>query len=448
MTALRRAATPGALLVLLVACAAARAQSAPPAPATDPSTVAIVHARLYTLETAEPLEDATVVIRDGRVQRVGRGLAPPAGASVVDAGGRTVTPGLMTAGTQIGLVEIGSLPDTRDHTLGSGTLGAAFDVQYGINPNTTLRTLALADGLTRALLHPEGSPVTPFMGQAALLRLAPATGMLERARVAMFVRAGTGAATGAGGSRSAAWILLRNALEEARRYRPSATGVGAPRDQLLGRLDAEALAPVVAGRMPLAIVADRESDIRQAIALHDETRLPVLIYGGAEAWRLAAELASRRIPVVVDPMLNLPASFDTMGARADNAARLRAAGVPVAFSVSAFHRSWNAGSGLRLGAGLAVANGLPWIEALRAMTTVPAAMFGLGQRYGRVAPGYDADLVIWDGDPLEPSTSALRVWVRGVEVPLADTRQRELARRYAPEAMKSELPAGYRWGRD
>jgi imidazolonepropionase-like amidohydrolase len=236
---------------------------------------------------------------------------------------------------------------------------------------------------------------------------------------------------------------LRNALEEARRFKP-APGVSGPRDQLLSRLDAEALQPVVAGRMPLAIVADRESDIRQAIALHDDTKLPIMIYGGAEAWRVAKDLAARRIPVAIDPTLNLPSSFDAMGARIDNAARLHAAGVPVAFSVSAFHRSYNSGNAMRLGAGLAVANGLPWIEGLRAMTTTPAAMFGLSERYGRVRPGYDADLVVWDGDPLEPSSTALQVWVRGVEVSLEDSRQRELARRNAPDAQRSDVPAAYR----
>jgi imidazolonepropionase-like amidohydrolase len=412
--------------------------------AESSTVVAIVHAKLYTLETAQPVDDATIVLRDGRVQAVGAGLAPPVGARVLDAGGRIVTPGLMSAGSQLGLLEVSSLPDTRDHSVSGGVLGAAFDVQRALNPNSTLLARALDDGLTRTISHPDGSAVVPFMGQAALLRLGDPASLLERPQVAMFVRAGTPAATAAGGSRSASWILLRNALAEAARYRP-ARDAGAPRDQLLGRLDAEALKPVVAGRMPLAIVADRESDIRQAIALHDDTRLPLILYGGAEAWRVARELASRRIPVVLDPTLNMPASFDTLGARADSAALLHAAGVPIALSVSAFHRSFNAGSGLREGAGLAVANGLPWFEGLRAMTSAPADIFGLADRYGRVRPGFDADLVVWDGDPLEPSTQALHVFVRGVEVDLTYARHRALARRYAPPPPgATSLPPAYR----
>jgi imidazolonepropionase-like amidohydrolase len=219
--------------------------------------------------------------------------------------------------------------------------------------------------------------------------------------------------------------------------------VAGPRDQLLNHLDAEALQPVVGGRMPLAIYADRESDIRQVMRLHDDTKLPVIVYSGAQAWRVADELAARHISVVLDPVVNLPLSFDAMGARLDNAARLQKAGVQIAFCVGAFHRSANAGSESRVGAGLAVANGLPWIDALRALTTAPATLYGLSNRYGTVKAGRDADLVIWDGDPFEPLTSALHVWVRGVEVTPVDTRQRELARRYAPN-QPSDLPPAYR----
>jgi imidazolonepropionase-like amidohydrolase len=158
---------------------------------------------------------------------------------------------------------------------------------------------------------------------------------------------------------------------------------------------------------------------------------------------VADELAARRIPVVLDPTLNLPGTFDALGARLDNAALLHAAGVRIAISVSAFQRTYNAGSGARLGAGLAVANGLPWIEGLRALTTAPAAIYGMSDHYGSVRVELDADLVIWDGDPLEPASSPLRMWVRGVEMEAGDPRQRELARRYSP-LQQSEWPPAYR----
>ena len=434
-----RAAVMRALAALVLGANALIRVADAQAPAT-----AIVHAKLYTMESVQPIEDATIVVREGVVLSVGASLEPPAGARIVDAGGHIVTPGFMSAGTQLGLLEISSLPDTRDYALASGPLGAAFDTQYALNPNSTLLPRARGDGLTRAVSFPDGSPVAPFLGQAVLLRLAPdPADLLERAHVAMFVKVGGAAAASAGGSRSASWILLRNALDEAGRYKAPATGVAGPRDQLLGRLDAEALQPVVAGRMPLAIVADRESDIRQALRLHDETRLPVILYGGAEAWRVADELAARRIPVVLDPTLNLPGTYDALGARLDNASLLHAAGVRIAISVLAFHRTYNAGGGARLGAGLAVANGLPWIEGLRALTTAPAAIFGMSDHYGSVRQGLDADLVIWNGDPLEPASAPLQIWVRGVEVEPGDPRERELARRYSP-LRQSEWPPAYR----
>lgn len=410
-------------------------------PAAAAPRTAIVHARLYTMESAEPIKDATIVFRNGVIESVGASMSPPAGAKVIDASGHIVTPGLMSAGTQLGLVEISSLPDTVDYRLTSGELGAAFDVQYALNSNSTALPLALSDGLTRAISYPEGAAVAPFMGQGALLCLSPPSRLLDRARIAMFVRAGSDADAAVGGSRSAVWILLRNALDEARRYRPS-KGAGTPRDQLLNRLDAEALQPVVAGQMPLAIVAERESDIRQLIRLRDDTGLSVILYGGAEAWRVAGELASRDIPVVLDPTLDLPSSFDELGARADNAAILHRAGVRVAFSASSFFRTHDAGSAIRFSAGIAVANGVDWIDGLRAITTVPAGMFGLGDHYGLVKPGFDADLVIWDGDPLEPTSAALHVWVRGVPASL-DSRQSELARRYSPLS-PHDWPPGYR----
>jgi imidazolonepropionase-like amidohydrolase len=428
-----RARTLAALLLL--AGATARIAVAGP-PAAD--NLAIVHARLWTLETAKPIEDATVVVAGAAIRSIAAGAPPPPGLRVVDAGGHIVTTGFMTAGTQLGLVEVGSIPDTRDFALASGPLGAAFDVQYGLNANSTMLPLALADGLTRAIAFPDGSPVAPFLGQAALLHLGTGA-LLERARVAMFVRVGNRGAAAAGGSRSASWILLRNALDEVRHYRPSA----GPRDQLLSRLDAEALQPVVAGRMPLAIVADRESDIRQAVQLKAETGVRIIIFGGTEAWRVAAELARAEVPVVIDPANNLPPSLDSIGARLDNAALLVAAGVQIAFTASGFNRTYNAGSGVRLGAGVAVANGLSYVDGLRALTTWPGRIFGLGPGAGALKSGSEADLVEWDGDPLEPSSSPLRVWVRGRELALDVSRQHALARRYAPRAV-SDRPAAYR----
>ncbi len=403
---------------------------------------AIVDARVYTGEDAAPLEHATIVVEDGRIASVTANGAAPADARVVDAHGSIVTTGLMGAGTQLGLVELYSLKETADQAVAKGPLGAAFDVEYALNANSTLIPQARADGVTRAVSYPTGSADLPFSGLGALLRLDTSPDLLERPKAGLFIVTGGVAAMQGAGSRSAQWQLIRNAFDEARRYKPS-DKVGGPRDQLLNHLDAEALQPVVSGRVPLAIFANRESDIRQAVQLGQDYGIRVIIYGGTEAWRVADLLASRRVGVVLDPVTNLPSTFDDLGVRADNAALLQKAGVTIAFFVPGIQQSHNVGTGMREGAGIAVAHGLPWIDALKAITVNPARIWGIDDHYGRVARGQDADLVLWDGDPLEPTSAPLAVYVRGVAMPL-DTRQKALREKYAPQHRQDPWPPAYR----
>jgi imidazolonepropionase-like amidohydrolase len=258
----------------------------------------------------------------------------------------------------------------------------------------------------------------------------------------MFVVVGNAGLAQAGGSRAAQWVLLRNALDEARHF--AAAHPPGPRDQLLDHPDAEALAPVVAGTMPLVISAERESDIRQAIALATAMHIRVVVLGGAEAWLAADALAAAHIPVILDPEANMPQTFDSLGARLDNAALLARAGVTIAFSVSGngIYRSYDTGISEREGAGLAVANGLLWADALRAITLAPAEIWGVANA-GKLAPGADADLVIWDGDPLEPASAPVLVMIGGEKIALT-TRQTELRDRYAPASRSDPLPPAYR----
>jgi imidazolonepropionase-like amidohydrolase len=390
------------------------------------------------------VEDATLVFADGRIVSLTAHGAPPPGAQIIDAGGRIVTPGLMNGATQLGLGEVSGASDTQDQAVQTGPLGAAFDVHYALNPNSALLPVARADGLTRAMSYPGGAATAPFSGAGALIRLSPGTDILERARAAVFAEVGDDTLAKAGGSRAAQWVLLRNALTEARHYAEVPKGLG-PRDQLLSRPDVEALGPVVSGATPLAIGAERESDIRESIALARDFHVRVVILGGAEAWTLGPALAAAHIPVVLDPEANLPQTFDKLGARLDNAALLARNGVAIAFTVSGngIYLSYNAGLALREGAGLAVASGLPYQDALEAITEGPAEIWGVGDHYGRLAPGYDADVVIWDGDPLEPASAPTAVFVRGERASLA-TRQTLLRDRYAPARAADTLPPAYR----
>jgi imidazolonepropionase-like amidohydrolase len=386
---------------------------------------------------------ATILVDGGRIRSIGPG-APPAGARLLDAGGRLVTPGLMNGATHLGLVEVDAAKETVDHAVGDGPLGAAFDVAHAVTPNSTLLPLARSDGLTRAATCPSRAANAPFSGQAAVLRLSEGTDIVDRPRAAVVAEIGGFSTARAGGSRAAQWLLLRNALSESRRYRAPAAGaaVPGPRDQLINHLDAEALQPVLSGRTPLIVQAARESDIREAIRLGSDFGVRVVILGGAEAWRLAPKLAAARIPVILDPFDVLPFTFDELGARLDNAAILDRAGVVIAFSVPGIHLSHDAGSALREAAGLAVANGLPWDHALRAITASPAQIWGIADHYGALAAGMDADLVVWDGDPLEPMSRPVSVLIQGKAVSLR-TRQSVLADRYSPARRTDPWPAPY-----
>lgn len=389
--------------------------------------IAIVHAEAWTMTGDTPLNDATVLIDGDKIVSVTVAGGVPAGAQVIDAGGKPVTPGLINGATQLGLVEVSAASDTRDYSAAKDAeTGPSFDVSYALNGNSTLVGLARADGVTSALSFPGPSGIAPFSGMAAIARLRPGADILGKARAAMFVVIGGGAWDRQAGSRAAQWGLLRAALDEAKLATlPSGD------EFALKRQDRLALRPVLQGAMPLAIVTHRESDVRQAVRLAGDYRIKVVIVGGAEAWRAADLLAKAHIPVVLDPEANLPSTFDQIGARQENAAILTRAGVKVAFGLvgGAVELSYNAGLALREGAGLAVAAGLSRIDALRAITVNPAAIWG--GRATTLAPGSAADIVVWDGDPLEPSTGAAVVIIEGKRASLT-TRQSELERRYAP----------------
>lgn len=397
-------------------------------PATAQVT-AITGAKVWTMTANQPIDNATILIEDGKILSIERQGAVPAGVRRIAADGKVVTPALIDAATQLGLGEVGSIDEERRGTLSSGALGAAFDVAYGFDQEDQAVRQARADGVSWAMVYPDQSASAPFDGMAAIVKLGNALAQVAKPKAALLVTIGGSSAGRAGGSTAAAWQLLRNALDEARLYQPSATA----RDQLLNHLDVAALQPVAAGAIPLVVRCDRLADIRQAISLARDYRVKVAIFGGAEAWAAAAELRAAGMPVIVDPMAMLPDSYDTLGSRADNAALLARAGVPLAFSVSAqgIYRSWDAGVSMREGAGLAVANGLPYPAALAAITAGAAHLLGLPPATGTLAPGAVANLVIWDGDPLEPSSAPVTVMIDGVPVSPV-TRQTLLRDRYAP----------------
>jgi len=342
--------------------------------------------------TGEGDELVQIAVRDGKIREIGVSVEAPEGSKQIDAEGNYVTPALMNSMTQLGLIELFSVGETRDSSAGASGLGAAFDVQYGLNENSILVDIARHEGLAWAVTLPDGGD-GGFSGLGAILHLSTEGGILYQPRMGLVFNSGAAAA----GSRAAYWTELHQALN-------AGTEAEAP------------VAEALAGDIPLIIKASRESDILQALALRKEYGVRVILLGGEEAWRRAPELAAADIPVILVPYASLPSSYDMIGARADNAALLHEAGVKIAFCTDSIFISHNAGTAMRVGAGIAAAHGLDRRAALDAMTLNPAEIWGVSDEYGSLAPGKSADIVIWSGDPLEALSRPIRIFISGRSV--------------------------------
>ena len=420
----------------------------------DPNgTVLIRDATVHTMTAAGTLEHTDILISDGKIAAIGHGLDAPANAEIIAAGGRPVTPGLFGGIGHLGIEEIGEESTVDDYALKLGSMRPEFDVSMAFNPDSVVLGVNRIGGITFAMLAPsaeaggKGSSSTIIAGQGSMARL---DGTLEPAARALFVAVGGDANALSGGTRAAQFMLLQQAIAEVRAPKSLLPGDA----RLLTPGGRQALATYLEGRSPIVPAGDslasrsvvpagdslasrsvvfsaaRASDIRQVIAFAKRENLHVAISGGAEAWRVAPELATARIPVILDPLDDLPDSFDAVGSTLENAARLQHAGVKIAFSFDdpAPHNIRR----IRQAAGIAVAHGLSWDDALAAITRNPAEIFGVTAANGSLARGRPADLVLWSGDPLEVTTLADRVFIQGVAQSM-HSRQTELRDRYLPK---------------
>jgi imidazolonepropionase-like amidohydrolase len=359
-------------------------------------------------------------------------VAIPASAQRIDATGKIVTPGFINSATQLGVQEVQQVADTRDmRPTGKDNIAAAFTVWEGLNPNSVMLAPARKDGVTSFVVLPTGGLIA---GQGALVDVVPGTtsDMIIRAPVVMVAEVGD-ASGGGFTARGEVIVKLRELLDDTKFFQThrNAFDRSETRDFAASRLDLEAMIPVIEGKLPLLITVDRESDIDAAMRLAREFNVKLMIGGGAEAWMMADRLAAARIPVLTGAMNNIPAGFSTLGQRQENAALLRKAGVAVALI-------GNAGGGdeeafnvrnIKQEAGNAVAYGMAWEDALRAVTLTPAEIFGVADRVGSLQAGREANVVVWSGDPFEFTTRVEHVFVRGREY-TDKTRQDMLMERY------------------
>lgn len=399
-------------------------------------TLAVYGETVWTGTRQGTLTNGVVVIENGRITAVGpSGTRVPADAEEVRA--KWVTPGLISAFSRTGLSEVSGVDDTNDAGASGSPFSAALNAADGFNPDATPVAITRLEGFTRLAVAPEARGKL-FGGQGFLADTSGLTGSVFRERAFAYVVLGEGGASLAGGSRPAAWASLRGAFDDVRFF--TSRFMTHNEGNALLRMDAQALMPAVKGEQLIVFEASRASDLNAIMDFKQENpALRVAIVGADEGWRVAKRLAAMDIPVIVDAFSNLPSSFSQLAATSENARRLTEAGVRVAI----VHLG-NDGHQARLAtqvAGNAVANGMDFDDAMRSLTTAPAEIFGM-TGLGVLAPGARADVVAWDGDPLDVTSAALAVFIDGEAQPM-ESRQTRLRDRYI-SLDESERPLAYK----
>jgi len=394
-------------------------------------TVAITGGTIYPV-SGPAIPHGTVLIRNGRIAAVGASVLIPPGVPTVDATGKRVTPGLINVSTSLGLVDVGYGAGANESSAnGKDAVSASFQPWLAYDPANVLIPDNREYGVTTVAIWPGGNLIA---GQGAMVVLGegPLASVLLKAPVGM---AGQMEANGSAGVGARGELIgkLAELLGDTKSYMLNKAAYDAARMRPFAfrRVDLEAMIPVVTGKIPLVLAVDRAADIQAALALARTYQLQLVLSGAAEGWKVAGQIAAAGVPVMTGAMNNIPGSFNQLGARQDNAALLRKAGVRVLLIGNAGggdEQGFNARN-IRFEAGNAVGYGMSWDDALAAITLAPATTFGVSDRVGALRVGLEGNVVIWSGDPFEFATRAEHVYVRGVEY-TAPSRQDLLTRRY------------------
>jgi imidazolonepropionase-like amidohydrolase len=395
-------------------------------------TIAITGGKVVIGDGSAPVENGTVVITNGRVAAAGAGVAIPAEAERVDASGKWVTPGIVAGFTRMGLVGVDAVDPSNDTEARNSPFNASLDMAPAINPDVAAMAVNRAAGVTRAIVSPDAGNAI-FAGQGAVIDTGADMNPVTKAKAFQFVEFGETGARLAGGSRPALIAAFKTALGEA-----SEAAKGIFRDDaMLKRADALALVPVVNGTMKLFVHAESAPDILMVIALKkDYPALSLVLVGATEGWRVGPQIAAAKVGVLASALNDLPDSFEQLAATQSNIGRMKKAGVEVAIGMINDNEARQAQLSMQYAGNLVALNkvpgatGLSWDQAFATISSVPADIAGLGGEIGSLRAGRKADVVIWDGDPLELTSGVQAVWIDGVKQSLV-SRQTRLRDRYA-----------------
>ena len=350
---------------------------------------------------------------------------------VIDASGMIVTPGIIGTDTNIGIVEIGALSVTRDDSSEIYSIG--FSIHDAFNPKSTLIPWNRSNGVTSALSLPQGT-ASPIGGLGSFFVLDGEHDITSKKDIVMI--------GGVGGSGSSSRAETFAVMDDLLSF---ASGLNsADLDDIseiiekssiaefmeLHPRDVKALSRLVNDNLPLIISTHRASDILKLIELKEKYDLNLVIKGAQDASLVAPQIAASGISLIINPINNIPGSFDELASNIQMASRLEEKGINLMFNTPRSHNFHL----VRQGAGVAVANGMSYEGAIKAITSTPAKVFNIDKR-GEIKAGYFADIVVWDADPLEPSSMPEYLFINGKSIDLT-SRSSRLRDRYTSQPDK------------
>ena len=377
------------------------------------------NASIYTGTVDEVFEDHDIYVVNGKIVEINKDLDLSAD-KIINAEGKVITAGFISPYSHLGLVEINMLAETRDDS--SSVYSAGFSISQAFNPSSTLIPYNLNGGLTSAISTPSSNGLFSGLGSAFSLSGENKSLLLKDLALYGSIEAG-------GESKAANLLLMEDIFELTRTFNGDLDKIqdhALPKSFEYSKRDLMAIKRVLSKEIPFVVPVNRASDILSLIEFSKNQNIRLVIMGAAEGWRVAKELFESKTPVILEPINNLPTSFDNLGSKLENAALLNKAGVRLLISSDRWetHNAYLS----RQGAGIAVSYGLPWNEAVNALTKNVSETFNIPDR-GTLTIGNEADLIVWDADPLDVTSFAEQIYISGKLMP-ANTRSLMLRDRY------------------